>query len=124
MLKLAALIALLSTAIAVPISNIPVGKGECLFLELPSPFSSYLLLESLITEEFRNFMTTYGRSYGSTEELLHRASVFASNLAHINFINSNPANTWKAAVNIFADQTKEEMSRLKVRLHLLLFCFT
>ena len=28
-------------------------------------------------------MATYGRSYDSVEEMLHRARVFATNLAHI-----------------------------------------
>jgi len=42
---------------------------------------------------------SYGRSYDSVEEMLHRARVFATNLAHINAINANPANTWTAAVN-------------------------
>ena len=32
-------------------------------------------------------MATYGRSYNSVEEMLHRARVFADNLAHINAIN-------------------------------------
>jgi hypothetical protein len=44
-------------------------------------------------------MATYGRSYNSVEEMLHRARVFADNLAHINAINANPAYTWSAAVN-------------------------
>ena len=79
------------------------------------------LLESLITEEFRSFMATYGRSYDSVEEMLHRARVFATNVAHINAINANPANTWKAAVNKLADQTTEEISRLKVS-YLVLEC--
>jgi hypothetical protein len=75
--------------------------------------------ESLITEEFRSFMATYGRSYDSVEEMLHRARVFATNLAHINAINANPANTWTAAVNKLADQSTEEVARLKVCLCLL-----
>ena len=73
-----------------------------------------MLPESLITEEFRGFMATYGRSYDSVEEMLHRARVFATNLAHINAINANPANTWTAAVNKLADQSTEEVARLKV----------
>ena len=71
--------------------------------------------ESVVTEEFRSFMATYGRSYDSAEELLHRARVFATNLAHINRINSNKAYTWTAAVNKLADQTTEEIAKLKVR---------
>ncbi len=79
------------------------------------PTSRTAIPESVVTEEFRSFMATFGRSYDSVEELLHRARVFATNLAHINAINANPANTWTAAVNKLADQTTEEISRLKVR---------
>jgi hypothetical protein len=68
-------------------------------------------------------MATYGRSYRTIEEMLHRARVFADNLAHINAINANPANTWSAAVNKLADQTTEEISRLKVNCCLPLKCF-
>ena len=64
-------------------------------------------------------MATYGRSYNSVEEMLHRARVFADNLAHINAINANPAYTWSAAVNKLADKTTEEISRLKVHCCLL-----
>ncbi len=59
-------------------------------------------------------MATYGRSYDSVEEMLHRARIFANNLAHINAVNANPANTWTAAVNKLADKSTEEIAQLKV----------
>jgi flagellar basal body rod protein FlgC len=59
-------------------------------------------------------MAAYGRSYGSVEETLRRARIFAANLAHINSVNSNPANTWKASVNKLTDRTNEEIAMLKV----------
>jgi hypothetical protein len=117
LLKLAVAIALLASAIAVPISTVPVNQGDpppLTLLYSPAPLPA-VLPESLITEEFRDFMATYGRSYESVEEMLHRARVFATNLAHIKAVNANPANTWTAAVNKLADKTTEEIAQLKVR---------
>jgi len=58
-------------------------------------------------DAFENFVSTYGKTYSSTEELIHRFGVFLKNYEMIQNHNKF-GNSWSMAVNEFADLTWDE----------------
>jgi len=66
-------------------------------------------VQSDTESQFQDFLSAYGRNYGSESEYQTRLSVFAENLNTIERLNiENPRATF--AVNEFADRTSEEMT--------------
>ena len=60
--------------------------------------------------QFQEFKLRFNRSYTSLSEQMYRFNVFQNSLRIISEINSNPRNTFTAAVNQFADLSFEEFS--------------
>jgi C1A family cysteine protease len=58
--------------------------------------------------EFMKFITEHRRFYFSKEEYNYRFNIFRNKIAEIKAINANSANTFKVAINKFADLTTEE----------------
>lgn len=61
--------------------------------------------------DFMNFITQYGKSYGTVEEFNFRAGIFAETHAAIAKINAEQ-NTHTAAHNKFSDYTHAEYKRM------------
>lgn len=61
---------------------------------------------------FSEFAAKYGKNYATKEEAEYRFRVYQDNLRTIASINADPARTWTAAPNQFADMTKEEIKDL------------
>ena len=62
--------------------------------------------------KFMNFITTYGRSYGTRAEYKFRLELFSKKLAEIEEFNSKPGQTSTVGINEFADWTPEELKVL------------
>ena len=81
-----------------------LGLAAVAFLSMSSGPSSE------VEEAFRDFLETNRVGYGSTEEYNYRLGVFQENLKTIERLNNeNPEAFF--AVNMFADQTPEEMKQ-------------
>ena len=93
-----------------------VGVAACIavysVMQTPTPSSS--LYHKLTTSdmEFLKHVTKFGKSYGTHEEFALRADIFKTTLAKISEENSKNDNTFRLAVNKFADWTPEEYSSL------------
>ncbi len=61
-----------------------------------------------LDSEFIRFVSTHGKSYKTKEELEMRQNIFKSNIAKIQEENKNQKNTFRMAVNEFADWTPQE----------------
>ena len=61
-----------------------------------------------LDSEFLRFVSVHGKSYKTKEELEMRQNIFKTNLAKIQEENRNPQNTFRVAVNKFADWTPQE----------------
>jgi len=61
---------------------------------------------------FESFKNKFNKKYSTEEEHKYRQAIFEENMKKINAINSNPKNTWKAAINHFADRLPSEMKPL------------
>jgi len=61
--------------------------------------------------DFMNFITKYGKSYGTIEEFNFRAKIFAETHAQIAKINAEQ-DTHIAAHNKFSDYTHDEYKRM------------
>ena len=62
--------------------------------------------------EFLKFVSKFGKSYGTKEEFEMRSQQFANTLAKLSEENSKNDNTFRVAVNKFADWTPEEFKRI------------
>lgn len=62
--------------------------------------------------EFLRFVSKYGKSYGTKEELTFRAQQFKSTLAKLGQENSKNDNTFSVSINKFADWTPSEFKRI------------
>ena len=65
----------------------------------------------LEAEEFKSYMTSFGKEYSSEAEYTHRFRTFRDNLAYIRVFNSMN-NDWALGVNHFADLTSQEFGSL------------
>jgi len=63
-----------------------------------------------IEEDFRQFATKFDREFNSFEEVEMRLSVFKTHFDYIEWFNSQE-NSFKLAINHFADMTEEEFRR-------------
>ena len=62
--------------------------------------------------EFLKYISKYGKSYGTKEELMYRADLFKNTLGKISSENSKNDNTFRVAVNKFADWSPAEFKRI------------
>jgi hypothetical protein len=61
--------------------------------------------------KFMEFVTQYGRSYGTREEYDFRAAIFKEKLAWVQKQNADKNQTASFAINEFADRTQSEMKK-------------
>ena len=69
----------------------------------------------LMTEQdykFMEYVSSYGKMYGTKAEYDFRSAIFKQNLAHIEEWNSQ-GHTHTLGLNKFSDWTKDELKRLK-----------
>lgn len=75
-------------------------------------FLIFVCLVAFVTaDEFKNFKSTYGKNYKSPSEETYRANIFSKNIKSIEMHNARyekGLETYKQAVNEFADMTTEE----------------
>jgi cathepsin L len=62
--------------------------------------------------EFLKYVAKYGKSYGTKEEFEFRADLFKKTLTALSQENSKNENTFRVAVNKFADWTPAEYRRM------------
>mmetsp|Transcript_1721 Transcript_1721/g.2237 ORF Transcript_1721/g.2237 Transcript_1721/m.2237 type:complete len:250 (+) Transcript_1721:25-774(+) len=75
---------------------------------------STVAFEAISQEEsqFMNFVSKFGRSYGTKEEYNFRLKLFSNTVKRLDAINANPKNHFKVEINTFADWTTEERKML------------
>jgi cathepsin L len=62
--------------------------------------------------KFMEFVTSYGKSYGTKAEYEFRSDVFKTKLATIDAHNADMTNTHTIGINEFTDRTENEMKRM------------
>ena len=62
-------------------------------------------------KEFFQYVSEFGKNYGTVEEFKFRAAVYKKNLEFIRKHNSDPNETHTVELNEFADMTKEEITK-------------
>ena len=80
-----------------------------------SEFISFILNTKMLTSadyQFFNFVSDFGKSYGTKEEFDFRANIFKNALKEIEEHNSSGLHTHTLGINEFADRTPEEMKRM------------
>lgn len=95
-----------------------VGVAACVAVYALSgsqPAQGNTLYNSLHAEdmEFLTFVAKYSKSYATKEEFQMRADRFKTILAAIAEENANPENTFRLAVNKFADWTPAEHQKIR-----------
>ncbi len=92
-----------------------VGVAACIAVyaltQQPQSSSLYTAL-SADDMEFLKFVSLHGKSYGTKEEFEFRSQIFKKTLANIATENSNSENTFRVALNKFADWTPSELKRI------------
>lgn len=63
---------------------------------------------------FNKFQSAFNKEYKSFEEFEHRFEAFRTNLKDITLHNNNASNTFKMAINQFADITPEEFKETRL----------
>ena len=90
-----------------------VGVAACIAMySLSSAPQSIALFQSRQDQQFSSFVSRYSRNYQSQQEYQMRRAIFEDSLRLIDRENANPNNTFKLAVNKFADWTPEEFRSL------------
>ncbi len=69
-------------------------------------------MNSTYDTEFLNFIAKHGKQYKSKEEFKLRSRLFKTAARAIELENAKPENTFRLAVNKFADWTPEEYRSL------------
>lgn len=62
--------------------------------------------------EFLKYVSKYGKSYGTKDELMYRSDLFKNTLTKLANENSKNDNTFRVAVNKFADWSPAEFKRI------------
>jgi C1A family cysteine protease len=62
--------------------------------------------------EFMNYVTTYGKMYGTKSEFNFRSNIFKKNLEEINEWNADENNTSRMGINHMTDWTHEEYKKI------------
>ena len=92
-----------------------VGVAACIAVyaltQQPQSSSLYTAL-SADEMEFLKFVSLHGKSYGTKEEFEFRSQIFRNTLAKIQAENSRNDNTFRLALNKFADWTPTELKRM------------
>jgi len=92
-----------------------VGVAACIAVyALTQQPQSSSLYTALSTEdmEFLKFVSLHGKSYGTKEEFEFRSEIFKKTLANLSVENSRNENTFRLALNKFADWTPAEYRRM------------
>ena len=92
-----------------------VGVAACIAVyALTQQPQSSSLYTALSTEdmEFLKFVSLHGKSYGTKEEFEFRSEIFKKTLANLSVENSRNENTFRLALNKFADWTPDEYRRM------------
>jgi C1A family cysteine protease len=92
-----------------------VGVAACIAVyALTQQPQSSSLYTALSTEdmEFLKFVSLHGKSYGTKEEFEFRSEIFKKTLANLSLENSRNENTFRLALNKFADWTPAEYRRM------------
>ena len=74
--------------------------------------SNVLSIDEGVQQQFLEFLSTHGKSYGTQEEFNYRLQVFADNLETINAHNESNADDATLGLNHMADWTSHEFKRL------------
>ena len=92
-----------------------VGGAACIAVyaltQQPQSSSLYTAL-SADEMEFLKFVSLHGKSYGTKEEFEFRSQIFKTTLAKLQSENSRNENTFRLALNKFADWTPSELKRM------------
>ena len=92
-----------------------VGVAACIAVyaltQQPQSSSLYTAL-SAEDMEFLKFVSLHGKSYGTKEEFEFRSQIFKKTLANLAVENSRNENTFRLALNKFADWTPAEFKRI------------
>jgi C1A family cysteine protease len=92
-----------------------VGVAACIAVyaltQQPQSSSLYTALSSE-DMEFLKFVSLHGKSYGTKEEFEFRSEIFKKTLANLALENSRNENTFRLALNKFADWTPAEYRRM------------
>ena len=92
-----------------------VGVAACIAVyaltQQPQSTSLYTAL-SADEMEFLKFVSLHGKSYGTKEEFEFRSEIFKNTLAKVQAENSKNDNTFRVALNKFADWTPAELKRI------------
>jgi C1A family cysteine protease len=92
-----------------------VGVAACIAVyaltQQPQSSSLYTAL-SAEDMEFLKFVSLHGKSYGTKEEFEFRSEIFKKTLANLALENSRNENTFRLALNKFADWTPAEFKRI------------
>ena len=92
-----------------------VGVAACIAVyaltQQPQSSSLYTAL-SAEDMEFLKFVSLHGKSYGTKEEFEFRSEIFKKTLANLALENSRNENTFRLALNKFADWTPAEYRRM------------
>jgi len=67
--------------------------------------------------KFMEFVTTYGKSYGTAAEYMFRQEQFVTRHHQIEAFNADTNNTHTVGHNVFSDQTYDEMKKLNGYVH-------
>jgi C1A family cysteine protease len=93
-----------------------VGIAACIavYALTQQPKTNSLYSNTLTGEdmEFLKYVAKYGKSYGTKEEFEFRADIFKKTLTALSQENSKNENTFRVAVNKFADWTPAEYRRM------------
>ena len=77
-------------------------------------FLSFLIPIMADKMSFSQFIKTHDKHYNDTE-LVHRLSIYQSNIASIEAHNNDISNNWKKGINQFTDLTADEFKNLVSR---------
>jgi C1A family cysteine protease len=92
-----------------------VGVAACIAVyaltQQPQSSSLYTAL-SADEMEFLKYVSLHGKSYGTKEEFEFRAEIFKNTLAKLQTENSRNENTFRLALNKFADWTPAEYKKI------------
>ena len=92
-----------------------VGVAACIAVyaltQQPQSSSLYTAL-SAEDMEFLKFVSLHGKSYGTKEEFEFRSQIFKKTLSSLAVENSRNENTFRLALNKFADWTPAEFKRI------------
>ena len=62
--------------------------------------------------QYFDYVSTFGKSYGTVAEFNFRSNIFKNNLVKIEEFNADPVNTSTVGVNMFTDRTEAEMKKM------------